>query len=91
MLSHSIGTRILLRAFRLEIYMMSFCRLSRFKKNYFLLFSFLFVFMLSLKPRSFVLVQSFFDDMHAPRQSHVFLPFPLFLFLWGCRFFGVFF
>ena len=52
---------------------------------YIVLFCFVFVFNLSLKPRSFV--QSSFD-MQAPRQPHVFL---ILSFFWRCRFFRVFF
>ena len=52
----------------------------------FVLFCFVFVFMLSLKPRPFV--QSSFD-MQAPRHPHVF--FFLFFIIWRCRFFRVFF
>ena len=52
----------------------------------FVLFCFIFVFMLLLKPRPFV--QSSFD-MQAPRQPHVILVFFI-LFIWRCRFFRVF-
>ena len=68
----------LFRAFGLQVS----CRLSPVS----LLFCFVFVFILSLKPRPSV--QLFFD-MQAPRQPHVFLSFFL-LFLWRCRFFRVF-
>ena len=51
--------------------------MSSFSGVTFVLFCFVFVFMISLKPRPFV--QSFFD-MHKSRQPHMFLPFFSFFF-----------
>ena len=53
------------------------------------LFCFVFVFLLSLSRGPAVDRSSFFDT-YAPRQSHVFLPFPLIFILRRCRFFRVF-
>ena len=63
------------------------CHMTSLSGVTFVLFCFVFVFMLSLKPRPFV--QSSFD-MQAPRQPHVFC-FVFLLFIWRYRFFRVFF
>ena len=61
--SPQVARTCILRAFGLQMS----CRISLVLR----LFCFVFVFILSLKPRPFV--QSFFDNMQAPRQPHVFL------------------